>query len=332
MPPATDPAALFHSLSDPARLRLLRLLHREELNVQELVGITGLPQSRVSRHLALLREQGWLEQRRAGTFSWYRTVPPRSFAAGEALHAQLLAAAESVAGAGKDDAALAGALAARRRRSGDFFAGLAERWDGIRREYEHPDIALGAVAALVDARLRILDIGTGTGAMLPGFGASAPLVVALDHSRAMLARAAALCRSEGLDTVALCNGGLEALPFGDGSFDACHCGMVLHHVEDPAGAVAEMARVVIPGGRVMVTAFAAHDEQWMREELAHRWLGFTRATIEEFWAATGLVPGRWLTRSRRPGGAGDRRPPAGGRLPRWPDVFLATATKPRPRN
>ncbi|MFN2370900.1 MAG: ArsR/SmtB family transcription factor [Candidatus Krumholzibacteriia bacterium] len=330
MPPAMDPAGLFHSLSDPVRLRLLRLLGREELNVQELVRITGLAQPRVSRHLAVLREQGWLTQRREGTFSWYRLAGPAAFPHGKPLRTALLEAAEQVAGAARDDGLLAEALNARRRRTDDFFSGLAERWDTIRREYEHPDVALGAVAALVAPGLRILDIGTGTGAMLPVFGAAARLVVALDHSRAMLARAAAVCRDEGLQTVALCNGVLEALPFGDGTFDACHCGMVLHHVEDPTAAVAQMARVVRPGGRVLLTAFAAHDEQWMRDELAHRWLGFTRAQVEGFCTAAGLAPGRWLVRSRQPGPAGEARPPAGGRAPCWPDVFLATANKPGP--
>lgn len=330
MPPATDPAALFRSLSDPVRLRLLRLLGREELNVQELVRITGLAQPRISRHLAVLREQGWLRQRREGTFSWYRLAPPPEFPHGEGLRAPLLAAAEQVAGAGRDDGLLQEVLAMRRRRTDDFFAGLAERWDAIRREYEHPDIALGAVAALVAPGLRILDIGTGTGAMLPVFGATARLVVALDHSPAMLARAATVCRAGELRSVVLCNGALEALPFGAGVFDACHCGMVLHHVQDPAAAVAGIARVVAPGGRLLLTAFAAHDEQWMREELAHRWLGFTREQVTGFLAAAGLVPGRWLVRSRQPGPAGRERPPAGGRAPRWPDVFLVTATKPGP--
>ena len=331
MPAAADPAALFHSLSDPVRLRLLRLLRREELHVQELVRVTGLSQPRVSRHLAVLRDQGWLDQRREGTFNWYRTASADRFPGGAGLHAQLLAAADLVDGAGRDDALLADVLAARRRRGEDFFAGLAERWDAIRREYEHPDIARGAVAALVPADLRILDIGTGTGAMLPVFGSAGASVVALDRSRAMLGRAAALAGAEGVDRVAFCGGALEALPFAAAAFDACHCAMALHHVEDPAAAVAEMARVVVPGGRVMVTAFGAHAEQWMRAELAHRWLGFARADVEGFFAAAGLVPDRWLVRSRQPIGGDTPRPPAGGRRPRWPDVFLATAAKPGPR-
>ena len=324
----SDPSALFHSLGDPNRLRLLRLVAREELNVQELVRITGLGQPGVSRHLAVLRDQGWLVQRRDGTFSWSRLVEPGRFAHGAELFAQLLAAADRVDGAARDDGLLAGVLAARRRRSDDFFAGLAARWDGIRREYEHPDIALGAVAALVDPGLRVLDIGTGTGAMLPVFGAAAGCVVALDHSRAMLERADALRRGEQLDTVVLCSGTVAALPFADGAFDVCHSAMVLHHVEDPRAALREMARVVTPGGRVVATAFCAHDETWMREELAHRWLGFSRDRIEDLLKAAGLEPRRWLVRSRQPGPAGTRRPPAGGRRPRWPDVFLVTAVKP----
>jgi DNA-binding transcriptional ArsR family regulator len=71
-----DPSALFHSLSDPTRLRLLRLLHRQELNVQEMVRVTGLSQPRISKHLSILRDQGWLQQRREGTYNWYRTVGP----------------------------------------------------------------------------------------------------------------------------------------------------------------------------------------------------------------------------------------------------------------
>ena len=94
-----DPAALFHSLSDPSRLRLLRLLSRAELNVQELVAITGLSQPRVSRHLGVLRKQGWLRQRREGTWNWYRAVAPEEFPFGAPLVAQVAETADGVDGA-----------------------------------------------------------------------------------------------------------------------------------------------------------------------------------------------------------------------------------------
>jgi ArsR family transcriptional regulator len=321
-----DPAALFHSLSDPSRLRLLRLLRRQELNVQELVKVTGLSQPRVSRHLAVLREQGWLEQRRQGTWNWYRAVEPAEFPFGAALCRQVATAADRVAAADSDDRKLAAVLDERRRRDDDFFAGLADRWDRIRTEYEHPEISLGTVAALVDPDLRILDIGTGTGAMLPVLGRATGRVVALDNSAAMLDRARTLCRAEGLEGVALCNGTVEALPFADDAFDACHSAMALHHVADPAAAVREMARVVCPGGRVMITAFGSHREEWMRDELAHRWLGFARDEIEGMLRRAGVEPRAYLERSRRPERAGPKRAP-GGRRPHWPQVFLATGRK-----
>lgn len=325
---ANDPAALFHSLSDPSRLRLLRLLRRSELNVRELVAITGLSQPRVSRHLSVLREQGWLHQRRQGTWNWYRAVAPEEFPFGAELVDQVARAADLVGAAARDDRRLDTVLAERQRRSDDFYADLAARWDTIRQEYDHPDIGLGTVAALVDPDLCVLDIGTGTGAMLPLLGGVVGVVVALDHSMAMLGRARDLCRQEKLERVDLCNGRVEELPFADDAFDACHCAMALHHVTQPQEAVAEMARVVRPGGRLMLTAFCPHEEEWMRDELAHRWLGFSREEIEEHLRGAGLRPVGWLTRSRRAEGA-PARPPGGRRRPRWPDVFLATATKKR---
>ncbi len=325
-----DPAALFQSVSDVSRLRLLRLLCRHELNVQELVKITDLSQPRVSKHLGVLRDQGWLQQRREGTWSWYRAVPADGFGPGRVLFDQIAAAADAVADAAADDRRLSAVLAERRARARDFFAGLADRWDDIRTAYEHPDIRLGAVAALVDRRLRVLDIGTGTGAMLPVFAGAAGEVVALDNSEAMLERARVLCAGEGLDNVTLCSGDLVRLPFADAHFDACHCAMALHHVADPAAAVAEMGRVVRPGGVVTLSAFLPHEQHWMRDELAHHHLGFAREEIEAHLRAAGLQPETYVARGKRASAPADARPGPGRPELDWPDVFLATARKPGP--
>jgi ArsR family transcriptional regulator len=314
-------------LSDGSRLRLLRLLGREELNVQELVRITGLSQPRVSRHLAVLRDQGWLKQRREGTWAWYRATAPEEGPLGAVFCAEVAAAADAVAEAAADDRTLERVLMERQRRHEGFYADLAEKWDRIRGEYEHPDIRLGAVAALVDPALRVLDIGTGTGAMLPVLGGAAGTVVALDHSEAMLDRARTLCRTEELTTVTLCRGTVEDLPFRDAAFDACHCAMALHHVAEPRDALAEMARVVRPGGTLALTAFVGHAEDWMRDELGHRWLGFVRGEGEDMMRGAGVAPRHWIERSRLPEGAGAGRPPAGGPRPRWPRVFLATGLR-----
>ena len=331
-----DPASLFQSISDPSRLRLLRLLFRQELNVQEMVRITGLSQPRVSKHLGLLRDQKWLVQRREGTWSWYKAVVAEDFSAGEVLFRQVLVAADAVDGAERDDDLLAMVLADRQLKSRDFFSGIADRWDEIRSEFEHPDIRTGSLWALVDPALKVLDIGTGTGAMLPVFAGAAGTVVALDNSRAMLVRAQARCRTDqraddpagGLAGVDFCAGDVSRLPFADKIFDACNCSMVLHHVPSPLGAVREMTRVVKNGGKVMVTAFCSHQMRWMREELAHQWLGFSREEIEGFFTGAGLRLDRYLVRGRLPNGEGVvRQSGPGGKNLNWPDVFLATGTR-----
>ena len=215
-------------------------------------------------------------------------------------------------------------LAERQAQARDHFAGIAHRWDDIRQEYEHPDIRLGSLAALVDPALKVLDIGTGTGAMLPVFGGAVDLVVALDNGRAMLGRAQDLCREQQLTAVRFCNADVGSLPFADGAFDAVNCSMVLHHVASPADAMAEMARVTRPGGRVMVTAFSPHDQAWMRDELAHQWLGFSETDMTAHMGAAGIRMSTYLVRSRRADAAqGNGK----NRNLKWPDVFLASGTR-----
>lgn len=323
-----QPAALFQSLSDTSRLRLLRLLAREELNVRELVRITGLSQPRVSKHLAILREQGWLRQRKEGTWSWYQVVASGQFPAEAGLYRQVLRAADQVNEADHDDATLLKVLADREAAGREFFAGIAGRWDRIRQQYEHPDLQTRALSALVDRRLRILDIGTGTGGMLPVLASATDEIVALDNSLAMLGRAHDLCRNEGLDSVRFCAADIRQLPFADEVFDVVHCAMTLLHVPHPVRGLREMVRVVTPGGKVLVTAFCRHDHEWMTEELAHRWLGFTREEIADFFREAGLSLADYLVRGRRAAQAGDQPPTRSStRQVAWPEVFMATGIK-----
>jgi len=111
-------------------------------------------------------------------------------------------------------------------------------------------------------------------------------------------------------------------------FDACNCSMVLHHVVRPAEALAEITRVVRPGGKVMVTAFCRHEQTWMRDELAHHRLGFDKLEIEELFTGAGLTMRNFLVRGRSPGqeNAGPTVRPSGRKL-KWPEVFLATGVK-----
>jgi ArsR family transcriptional regulator len=324
---AMDPTTLFHAVSDSTRLRLLRLLAHEELNVQELVSILEMRQPSISRHLAVLRDAGYLQQRKEGTWSWYRAVTAREFAGGAELWRAVVAAADGLGRARSDDERLAKVLAAREARGQEFFAGVADHWDRIRRQYEHPDLQSGVVAALVPTGLRVADVGTGTGALLPVLAAAADEVIAVDHSEAMLQRARRRCRDAGYDNVSFELADVGALPFADGELDAVTCSMVLHHVARPATAVAELSRVVKRGGQVVLLDFTRHNLNWMREDLAHQWLGFDREQIAAWLEEAGLAPRRWLVRRRTQRDEDGIGPEAGREGFTWPDVLLAVATR-----
>jgi len=172
---ARDPVQTLQAVSDPTRLRLLRLLMREEMNVQELVTVLELRQPSVSRHLAVLRDAGWVDQRREGTFSWYRAA----ITADPALQAAVAQLADQLAPARGDDGRLGAVIAEREARGRELFAGVADHWDRIRQQYEHPDLQIGVVAALVPRGLRVVDVGTGSGALLPLLAGSGAEVVAV---------------------------------------------------------------------------------------------------------------------------------------------------------
>ncbi len=323
------PAVLFQAVGDPTRLRILRLLGRGELTVQDMVQVLGLSQPGVSKHLAILREAGWLSHRKDGTWGWYGLADWSALGDAAALRDAVLTLAGGVPEAAGDDEALRHVLADRDRRTGEFFAGIAGAWDQIRPAFEAPDIQAGAVAALVPPGLAVLDIGTGTGALLPLLAGTGASLTAVDTSEAMLERARRLCEREGIAGIAFRRADVQDLPFADGSFDAAYCSMVLHHVTRPDRAVGEMARVVRPGGRVVVAAFTRHSLQWLREELAHRWLGFSREEMTAHFTRHGLVLRRYLVRRplqidlarvSLPPGLQDR-----GAV--WPDAFLAVGEK-----
>lgn len=323
-----DPVGTLHAVGDINRLRLLRLLLREELNVQELVSIVELRQPSVSRHLAVLRDAGWVLQRREGTFSWYRARPRPQFAGGRHLHRAIAELADRLEESEHDDRRLATVLAEREARGREVFAGAADHWDQIRRQYEHPDLQTGVVTALVPSGLSIVDVGTGTGALLPILAAASESVTAVDHNPTLLARARRRCRDAGHDNVVFERADARSLPYEDGAFDAAYTSMVLHHLPEPLVAVRELARVVKPGGRVVIIEFTRHNLTWMREELAHRWLGFDRDQLELWLGEAGLRPTRWIQR-RRTADAEDGLPPTVLRKGfTWPDVVLAVAQRP----
>jgi ArsR family transcriptional regulator len=286
---------IFKTLSDPTRVRILRLLEQEELIVGELMEILGMAQSRVSRHLAVLREAGLLTDRRDGTFVAYRLALPESGPWRDAwmLSRQILADDPT---ARRDDTLLRRTLAARKASRGrSFFDSVGPEWDALRRVLGDDLLRARATAALVPPGLRVADIGTGTGILALELAALGLNVVALDRSEAMLDAARAkwdAARADAPGAVEFRVGDAHDLPLESDSLDAALAHMVLHSLEQPERAVREMARIVRPGGRVILVDFLPHEHAWMKRELGLVWMGFPPEDIAAWVEGAGLEIGR----------------------------------------
>lgn len=297
---SSGPEALqkvFKTLSDPTRIRILRLLEQEELIVGELMDILGMAQSRVSRHLAILREAGLLTDRRDGTFVAYRLALPEDGPWADAWALSRSAFADDPT-AERDDTLLRQTLAARKARalSGrSFFDEVGPEWDALRTVFGDDLLRARATATLVPPRLRVADIGTGTGVLALELADLGLDVIGVDQSGAMLEAArgkAAEPDPAKPGRVEFRTGDAHALPLEDASVDAAFAHMVLHSLESPKRAIAEMARVVRPGGQVVLVDFLLHDHTWMAQELGLIWLGFEEGQLGDWIGEAGLVEPR----------------------------------------
>ncbi len=292
----TTPAAealqkVFKTLADPTRIRILRLLEQEELIVGELMDILGMAQSRVSRHLAVLRETGLLADRRDGTFVAYRLVLPED---GPWRDAWTLARKSLVDDptSTRDDTLLRRTLAARKQSHGrNFFDSVGPEWDALRRVFGDEMLRASATAKLVPAGLRVADIGTGTGVLALELAELGLDVIGIDRSEAMLETARLKWQAmanDGLGVVEFRIGDASDLPLESNHFDAAFAHMVLHSLEEPDRAIREMARILKPGGRLILVDFMPHEHEWMKQELGLLWLGFAPETLVEWLEAAGL--------------------------------------------
>lgn len=171
-----------------------------------------------------------------------------------------------------------------------FFERVSSQWDDMRSSFYNADI-IDALAehARVDSGATVIDVGTGTGFVAAGFAGRATTVVGVDNSPAMLAVARHNLDALDAHNVTLLKGNLDALPFPDASFDAAVANMVLHHADDPAAMIAEMVRVVRPGGRIAITDEIEHGYEWMRTEQADLWLGFSPEQVCGYFGQARLV-------------------------------------------
>jgi demethylmenaquinone methyltransferase/2-methoxy-6-polyprenyl-1,4-benzoquinol methylase/ArsR family transcriptional regulator len=270
------------------RLRLIGLLCEAELTVSELVAILGQSQPRVSRHLKLLVEAGLAERQREGAWAFYR-LADKGGSLARALIGRIDRADPTLAA---DQARLAVTREARRRQAAAYFAERAADWDTIRALHAPESRVEAAIRTMIgDKPIRaVLDLGTGTGRMLEIAAPLAERAVGIDQSPAMLALARSHIHQSGLRNAQLRQGDIYAPPTERDGYDLVIVHQVLHFLDDPARALREAARALRPGGRLLVVDFAAHGEEFLREQFAHRRLGFASEEIEAFLTEAGLTP------------------------------------------
>ncbi|HWA89816.1 MAG TPA: metalloregulator ArsR/SmtB family transcription factor [Rhizomicrobium sp.] len=279
---------MLRAAGDPTRLRLLLLLRQAELTVSELIEIVGQSQPRVSRHLKLLCDAGLLERFKEGSWVFYR-------AADAGAGAEIGQALAALAGPhAADIARLAQVREARAAEATAYFKANAAEWERIRALHA-PDkeVEAAILRQIADAPLEsLLDAGTGTGRMLELLGSQTKRAVGLDVSPEMLAIARDRLMRANLTQCQVRLGDTYRLPFPDGGaltgFDAVLFHQVLHYLDDPGKAVAEAARVMRAGGKLLIADFAPHALEFLRTDFAHRRLGFSDREVQGWFAAAGL--------------------------------------------
>jgi ubiquinone/menaquinone biosynthesis C-methylase UbiE len=285
------PLDIFRALADATRLRILSLVRRMELSVGELAQVLGQSQPRVSRHVKILCDAGLTERRKEGSWVFITLGRP-------AVVAPLIGAVDAWVGAEGDHwavadvARLAAVRADRARAAEAWFQTNAGQWDAIRSlhiaESEVESAMLRLVGeAPVDS---LVDIGTGTGRMLELFAGHARSALGVDRSSEMLRLARVKLGSENARHAELRQADLYALPLDDGGADLAIIHHVLHFLQAPEAAIGEAARVLAPGGRLLVADFAPHDREELRTSDAHTRLGFADAQVTGWFEAAGLKP------------------------------------------
>ena len=274
------------ALADPIRCRLLLLLEKQELTVSELCAVLQMPQSSVSRHLKTLADDSWVLSRRDGTSRFYSMALEDLDPGARRLWPIIRDQVAGTSAAGQDERRLRGVLTRRRAKSEEFFASAAGGWDRLRGELFGDTFYLWGVLGLIDPDLVVGDLGCGTGQLTDTIAPYVQQVVAVDSSTEMLD--AARQRLGASRNVDLRQGDLENLPIENGELDAAMLSLVLHYSASPARALAEVGRVVRPGGRVLIVDMLPHDRQEYQQQMGHVWLGFSEKQIAKFLTGAGF--------------------------------------------
>jgi ArsR family transcriptional regulator len=274
-------------------MRILALLAGGELNVKDLTHILGQSQPRISRHLKLMADAGLIRRFREGSWVFFRLADSGAEATlAEAVVASLDLSDLTLA---RDRARASAVQKARAEAAQAYFKAHAGEWDKIRTLHvAEQDVEAAMDQALGDGPFNLLvDLGTGTGRILELFAGRASRALGFDLNHAMLAYARMKLERAGLSHAQVRHGDLYNLPLPDGAADAVVLHQVLHFLDDPAAAITEAARLLAPGGKLLVVDFAPHELEFLREQSAHRRLGFARDQLGRLLEGAGLKLGRF---------------------------------------
>ena len=273
-------------LSDGLRCRMLLVLERHELTVSELCAVVQLPQSTVSRHLKTLADAAWVSSRRDGTSRYYSMTVAELDPGAQRLWPLIREQLAGTSGADHDDRRLKTVLAKRRSKSEEFFSSASGQWDRLREEMFGRAFHLHALLALLDPAATVGDLGCGTGQLSALVAPHVAHLIAVDSSADMLH--AARGRLAEHRNAELRLGNLETLPIDHAQLDIAVLALVLHHVPDPALALAEAARVLRTSGRVLIIDMLPHDRAEYQQQMGHVWLGFPEPQLRKMLTSTGF--------------------------------------------
>lgn len=300
------------SLSDPTRLRLLRLLEGHELGVVDLCDILQLPQSTVSRHLKILNDQQFVRNTRRGTTHLYRMALDELELPSRRLWLLAREQTEDWATVRQDELRLTRRLRERQDSAQAFFAGAAAQWDKLRQEMYGDSFTSAAMLALIPAHYTVADLGCGTGQTSAALAGYVRQVIGVDNSPAMLK--AAQKRIDQLSNVELLRGDLTAIPIEDGTCDTALLILVLTYVPDPAAVLKEVLRILKPAGQAVIVDLLPHDRDDFRRQMNQTSAGIASDDLRMWLGSAGFAG--TVARPLPP------EPDAKG-----PALFLATATK-----
>lgn len=278
---------LLKAIADHTRMRILRLLYHEELNVYELCRVLDMPQPRISRHLGALRQAGLVTLRKEGTKTYYSLHEPEEAGIlksyleelGQSSHPDLERLQES--------------LYQRKAAVESFAEEKAAEWDNVGKLLHNPYASMLALASMAPRGLEVADLGTGTGLLLPFLSALADHVYAVDHSPAMLRRARARSRQASLRNVTFLNRGIEELDRDFPPCDALLLHFVLHQIASPTALFASLRNFLKPGGRVVIVDRVKHEDEAAKSVLGSLWLGFHKEQLEKWFQEAGFTAPYW---------------------------------------